>query len=503
MILLVGAAAVPDENDRIWTKANRFFELGDYYNAMQLYMDLYSSDSTDAELNYKLGVCHFEIKRFRDEAMPYFDHTSPAKYIEVDYYIGRLAHLNHDYQKAIEHYRLYKKSKGFKAYTNDEIDHFIDKSVNAIYFEANPDSSYQIHNLGDKINTKYPEYAPLLPEDESKLFFTARRPNKQWTTTDPFGDYFEDVYSSINNFERWETPVMLNTEVNTKMHDAGTGLSADGQKLLIFRTSEDLYTGNIYESSFNGDWSTPSKLGEIINSEDYVEASACYAPGGEIIFFSSDRPGGYGGKDLYVVKKLPTGEWGLPFNLGPSVNTPYDEDAPYVHPSGSILYFSSQGHRNMGGYDIFKSEFGESGKFTKAENLGYPINSADDDVFFVMNKDGSTAYLSSEREGGFGGQDLYVVRFDHYIPPLHVYHVQVVDENGIVLPDAEVILRSPESGKRIGKYKSQKTTGSLIILSIPDREYEFTVRASGHEPTTTTLVVGLDHQLSFTVTTKK
>ena len=270
---------------------------------------------------------------------------------------------------------------------------------------------------------------------------------------------------------------------------------------MIYRTSPDLRSGDIYESNFNGEsFGTPSIITTNVNSKKYIETSACYSPDNTIIFFSSDRPGGFGGKDIYFMKKLSNGKWGTPFNLGAVINTEYNEDAPFIHPLNNTLFFSSEGHKNMGGYDIFKSNFDEAGKFTVPENLGAPINTSDDDLFFVLNANGSTGYFSSEREGGFGSQDIYKAVF---VPPLllNVYHALVTDRADHAIPKAEITLTDISTTKTIGIYQTSSSSGKALIISEP-REYQLQIRAVGYEMYTEKIKLGKETDLMYKLTEK-
>ena len=472
-------------NEKLWLKADKVFDFGDYLGALKMYEALNVLDSTNKEINYKMGVCNFEIKPLRKNAMKYFLKARSGANPEAYYYLGLLYHLSGKFNNAIECYSNYKKSKSQKEHSTKEIDDLIEKSHTAELFELKPDPKVQLENLGSKINTPYPEYVPLIPADEDFMIFTSRRKNSVWPQVNEFGEYYEDIYISKQVAGVWHTPQMMDTTINSKGHDACTGLSADGEKLLLFRTSSDQLSGDIYESLYmNGKWSRAKKLGPNVNSSEYLEASACYSPEGEVVFFSSNRPGGFGGKDLYSVKKLPNGEWGKPFNLGSKINTEYNEDAPFVHPSGNILFFSSEGHRNMGGYDIFKSTFDEFGNFSEPLNLGYPINKVDDDVFFVLNTNASAGYLSSEREGGFGAQDIYKVNFLDSVLPYKVHHMVIYDAQKNILKRSEVTLTDSTSGKVYGIFRSNENTGKVLIISEPFKEYSLTVNAPGFEPFT-------------------
>jgi len=198
-----------------------------------------------------------------------------------------------------------------------------------------------------------------------------------------------------------------------------------------------------------------------------------------------------------MVRKLPMGNWGLPFNLGPNINTAYDEDAPFVTSSGNVLYFSSRAHKNMGGFDVFRSNFDAYGKFSQPMNLGYPINSVGDDIFFVLNKDSSRAYLSSNRKGGYGSQDIYEISFSDNPGLSSVYSISVFDESDKVLKKVELELVNLETNELFGMYKANKKTGNVMVISEVNKEYEMTILAKGFEPFTTRVILNKDNSLSY------
>ena len=487
-------------DQQLWIKADDTFEYGDYMSALRMYEELNAIDTANEEINFKIGVCNYNIRKYRKNAAPYFYKTDPRHFPETYYYLGRLSLLHQQYDKAIEYFTEYKKSKKVLEHTTKEIQDLINKCHTAIAFEKNKNDSVRIVNMGSTLNTEYAEYAPLIAIKEDFLLFTSRRKNEAHTNKDPLGEYFEDIYISRKNGDTWDVPILLtDTLINTPLHDASTGLSADGKKLLIYRTSPDLRSGDIYESNFDGEkFGAPAIITTNVNSKKYIETSACYSPDNSIIFFSSDRPGGYGGKDIYFMKKLSNGKWGTPFNLGSTINTPYNEDAPFVHPLNNTLFFSSEGHQNMGGYDIFKSNFDEAGKFTEPENLGCPVNTSDDDLFFVLNANGSTGYFSSERENGFGSQDIYKAVFE---PPLllNVYHLTVADKSDHVIPRAEIVLTDLTTSKTIGIYQTNALTGKALIISEP-KEYKMQIKAHGYETYQTQIKLGTETNLMYTLT---
>jgi hypothetical protein len=227
-------------------------------------------------------------------------------------------------------------------------------------------------------------------------------------------------------------------------------------------------------------------MAKEINSQ-FIETSACFSNDTNEIYFISNRPGGYGGKDIYRLRKLPNGRWAMPFNLGPNINTAYDEDSPYLHPDNVTLYYSSKGHNTMGEYDVFKSVLDpETNVFTKAENLGYPINDVGNDIFFVLSVDGQRGYYSSLKEETFGSNDIYTIDTRFGDNDLKVKH-GIAYKDGV--PSKVKITLLDNEGKAInGTYNSNPKTGKFILVMNPLKSYKAIVEYEGY----TTLVVDID-----------
>ncbi len=267
----------------------------------------------------------------------------------------------------------------------------------------------KVINLGDSVNSPYPEYAPIITADESMIFFTARRPENVGKKVDPYdGLPFEDVWVAEKRPSgAWGKAYNLPKPINSELHESVIGISPDGQTLYLYKTDNG---GDIYVSHLKGNkWSKPKPLPKPINSK-YSEKSIAIFPDGKRMLFVSTRPGGYGGRDIWVAEKNKKGKWKIVYNAGPVLNTPYDEDGIFLHPDGKTLYFSSKGHETMGGYDIFKSVY-ENGKWSKPVNIGYPVNTTGDDIYFVMSADGKRGYYSSLRADSKGDKDLYMIEF--------------------------------------------------------------------------------------------
>jgi hypothetical protein len=199
---------------------------------------------------------------------------------------------------------------------------------------------------------------------------------------------------------------------------------------------------------------------------------------GDVLIFSSDRPGGMGGKDLYRVRRLPNGEWSLPRNLGPTINTSHDEDAPFLSADGQTLYFASNGHLTMGGYDLFRSEVIEPDVWSTPSNLGYPLNTVEDDIYLTLDASGTEGYFSSARLGGFGGMDLYRVRFVERAKQFIVVHSEAMDPSGAPVP-ATITVLDQQSQQIQGIYNAHGQTGKFILVLNPLVNYKLFVEAQG------------------------
>jgi len=342
----------------------------------------------------------------------------------------------------------------------------------------NAQNKVKIESAGAAINSGSAEYHPLISADEAVMYFTSRRANTTGGKKDPeFDIFYEDIYVSRKQNGKWMPAVNLGLPANTEGHDAATGISPDGQKLFIYR--ED---GNIYQSQLDGEvWTKPEKLNKNINSK-YKETAACFSFDGFTMYFISTRKGGIGEKDIYMSKLTEEGDWGPAINLGPTVNSSGNEDAVFMHPDGKTLYFSSEGHNSMGGYDIYSVEYDEQMKAWSApNNLGEPINTTGNDVFFVLAANGKHAYYSSVRGEGLGKQDIYMITFldDTPKPKLTLVKGKVTDENGSPL-EVDIEVADANNNELIAKTKSNKITGEYLLSLPSGRDYSITYADEGY-----------------------
>lgn len=456
-------------------KADKLFEKKDYVNALNKYRKLYPKDSS-GELSFRIGVSMYHLKDERKQSTSFFERSASTEYPEAWYYLASLYHQQH---------RFAESNSAVEKYISTGHDEFLEfipdlkKNNNvAMHMVARP-LNVIINNIGSEINSRFPDYVPLLSADGKMMLFTSRRDNSTGRLKDRNGEYMEDIYVSYLKEGKWDKPASLGKQINTDLHDACVALSPDGQQLILFRTSEDLMSGDLYISQFTGkEWSEPVILGSDINTEDGIEASATFSPDNSVLIFSSDRSGGFGGKDLYRVVRLPDGSWSKAVNLGPVVNSAKDEDSPFLHSDGKSLYFSSTGFENMGGYDIFKSEINDEGIYSSPVNLGYPINTVFDDIYFSLSVNGDKGYFSSINEVTHGGTDIYQIDIADQNFGLAVVSCKVRDENGSPV-QARVSLENQTDNVTIGKYLSSRQTGKMIMIISPKKNYRATFNAEG------------------------
>ena len=470
------------------------FEIGDFKRALAVYENMLKIDSSLADLNLKAGICYFNLRQ-PVKAGYYLEKARSMDEIEALFYLGQIYHLEERLDEEISLYQTYLNSGRKIQQPVESVNRLIDQAKTAEELMEKP-VKVDIVNAGATINTEFHEYAPLVYGFGDEIFFTSRRPGSTGGLIDHRGEYFEDVYYSEMKYGFWQEPVQLGPNINTETHDACVSISSDGRILYVFRTSPDFVSGDLYQSEKGEDgWGPLEKLNKEINS-DAIETSASISADEKVIYFSSNREGGYGGMDLYRIIKLPNGEWSKALNLGPTINTAYDEDSPFIHADDKTLYFISTGHKNMGGFDIFKSTLKENGFWTEPENMGYPINSLANDMNFVMSSDKLTGYYSSAAKGGYGGQDIYKINFRLEAKILSIVKGGVHADDTTHIPvSASITLIDKETKSIQGVYKSNPNTGKFVMVITPESYYQVIVEAEGFHTYSAELF--FDHTIGF------
>ncbi len=404
-LALLSSGSYAQTTKDLVAKGDQLYSKKNYAAALDNFLKAYEINPDDASVNFKVGLAYL-YSDTKSKAAAYIDKAyrlNPKVHDDIDYHLGIAFQNTNNFKKAMEHFEDFKRKKKNLASIADE------KIAECIMADslAENELNITIENLGTVINTNFSEYAPILSADGNTLIFTSNRSDNEARVK--AGANFEDIYMSTREGKGWSTPKKISENINTdKYNEAAASLSPDGKTLFLY--SEE-GAGDIHISTLEGGvWSKPVPLNKNINTGMFWETSATLSPDGKKLYFTSNRDGGYGELDIYVSQLDAKGQWGKAVNLGPTINTPEDEDSPFIHADGVTLYFSSNGHRRLGNSDIFFSEL-KGNKWTKPENIGYPINSWEYDGFFSISPDKKKAYYSTVKEGGSGGTDIYSISF--------------------------------------------------------------------------------------------
>ena len=398
------------------------FERGsteDMADALTHYVKADSFHSKSAYLNYRMGICYLSsTQKYKAlEKLEFVEATggNEKDYPDLDFHLAQAYHLDGQFEKSITMFRAYKETL---SESDAEMRFFINKKIQECKVGqelAKTPVRAWVDNLGETVNSEYSDFGPVISADRRELFFTSRRPDGNiGKDKDETGYNYEDIYFSSREFGGdWSKAKNIGNTVNTKSHDATVGLSPDGKSLITYH-GVSRKDGNllITRKDDSGQWEKLEDIGSTINS-DYHEEAATLSFDEKKLFFVTNKPGGLGGHDIYLALWDEANKtWGEPTNIGAPVNTEFDEKGVFFHPDNKTLYFSSSGHKTMGGLDIFKTEYNaETKEWSDPVNIGYPINTPDDDVYYVVSGNERYAYFSSVREGGYGEKDIYQITF--------------------------------------------------------------------------------------------
>lgn len=481
MLILAGCAAPKDGLKKyhrvMLQEADLMFINEDYHGAAAIYDNVLEANPEHPQANLRAGICRLNMRNEQLAALKYLERAQEQKIPEATFYIGKALHFHEKFNDALKAFEQYTAS-GDKAIPGPEVDHAVAMTRRARHAYENP-RNYRLKNLAEQVNSPYPDYVPIISAEGTDLYFTSRRKGGTSDQQDPNGEYFEDIYRTQKIDDTWQQAVNLGSPVNTASHDATVALSPSGNIMLIYRTNASLEGGDIYLTSLDSSgWKEPAIFTDKVNSH-YFEPSATIASDEKTIYFASNRPGGYGGKDLYRVVILPDGSWSQPINLGPNVNSSGHEDGPFISADGRELYFASTGHQSIGGYDIFKSTFNAAAnEWQEPVSMGHPLNTVFDDIYLVMEASGRLGYYSTNRKGGLGEHDIYQVEFG-VENSMIVVTGRIVDENQ---KPVHADLRVSASGQaETAVYQSNARTGKYVVMLQPGREYHVEISALDYE----------------------
>jgi outer membrane protein OmpA-like peptidoglycan-associated protein len=338
-------------------------------------------------------------------------------------------------------------------------------------------------NLGNNINTQDDEYINAVTADDLRLFFTRKIPRNSMTENQA-NNYEEDFYFSARKDSVWGTAANLGPPINTHGNEGAICISPDGQLLFFAACNRPDGNGScdLYWSRKTGnDWSEPQNLGPGVNTESW-DSQPSFSSDGKTLYFASKRPGGKGSSDIWKTELLPGGGWMSPVNLGDSINTKDAEMAPFIHPDDQTLYFTSKGHPGMGGLDLFFARKDDYGVWLRPVNLGYPINTYADEITLVVNASGDLAYISSDKLGGYGKQDIYSFPLYKEAQPVKVTYFKgiVFDKTTKKRLEAKFELVDLTTGTLLTESRSDKVTGEFLVALPTNKDYAVNVSKSGY-----------------------
>lgn len=481
--------------------ARQAFLAGDINKALKLYTEANTAKPNDGSILYHLGQCYYALEQ-PEQAINYFERAESLDSNaneELHLTFGLVYLQDNQVDNALFEFNAYKRKyiKSPEKLKNSDIDHYIAECLLAKQLEAHP-LNVTVKNAGDMINSQFDDKSPSVTADGTSLIFTSSRPllvGNMHVSEDP-SMIFDNVYickwDSAKN--TWGPSYPIEGDVNEPYtHTSCTSISPDGNYIFLYKNNVHGASrgGDIYVSkkSAKGKWGTPVALGKSINSS-YYEDGACLSPDGNTLYFTSERPGGYGRADLYKADRISKTDWTQAENLGPVVNSGYDEGAPFMAPDGRTLFFSSDGHTSMGGYDIFKTSMNDSGKWTTPVNLGYPINTVDDEKGFTISADARTGYLSSNRKGGEGKRDIYIVDLSNYSvlssgnagakpKGYSILRGKVSNSKGDFIPEAHVSI-TDSAGAKVSNMTTN-ADGMYFITLKANMKYKIKVAAEGYK----------------------
>ncbi len=457
-------------------KAQTLFNNEKFTDALPLFLKLDSLEPNNFETKYHIGACYLNTKYEKTKAIPYLKYAidNGKKLIPATVFkdLGIIYHLNYQFDKSIEYFNRYKKL----SYKNDEYLRFTDSMITVCKYAkvmVNDSSKFIIQKLPKQINTKMSEETPFISADNSIIFFTRETNVKNKTKN--------KIFFSEKKNNKWTEAKELIFERKYRKKDIKiAGLSHDGQQIFLSILNNGNY--DIYIGKLDGTKCYNIKrLSNAVNSI-YDEFNCSLSANGSKLIFTSNRPGGYGGKDLYSVDIDSLGNITNPLNLGNDINTKYDEDAPFFHPDNKSLYFSSNGHKTIGGFDIYLSELINNNTWTPPKNMGYPINTTYDDYSFVLSASKGTAYISSNKQKKYKDYDIYKIIINKSIPLTLVKGTIMAGDPPKPIKATIRIIDKETNTKLKYIYNSTSKTGKYLMIFPPNKHYSMIISAKGYIP---------------------
>lgn len=486
--------------------AKDFFEKKNYSAAIKVYTLLLKKEPDNVEYNHKIAQCYLLSNSIKAKAIPHLEFIiKQEKYAdEVWLDLGRAYHFGNRFDEAINAYTKYKaKIKDKKEI--EKIDRLIEQCHNGKELVKHP-LNVTFENLGKNVNSEFPDFYPIVTKDESILYFTTRRKSPTAQQPEFDGLYPSDIFSVEIKAGKPAKAQTIGNVINTNLDEQVVDVSDDGTIMLFYIDHIQVF-GDIWISRRLNNkmpWLKPERLPENINSGFETSASIWKDPltEEEVLLVASSRPStsenpNYGETDIYISRKLPTGEWSELKNLGPNINTKFKEEFPQLSEDGKTLFFASQGHSSMGGFDIFKSVWDDVNKtWSPPKNMGYPINTATDDLTISFTTGGRIAYLSTMREGGLGDLDIYRAILEDVEAKETIYRGYITGTDTLSrIKKARIEVINKKNNEQYGIYYSDPNSGYYII-ALPPGKWHMKVEADGYQPYSEDITI-FDEVLKF------
>jgi outer membrane protein OmpA-like peptidoglycan-associated protein/tetratricopeptide (TPR) repeat protein len=466
-----------------YTEADNYRVRGQYSQAIRLLTEAIEKDRNFTEAYYRLGIVYMTLQEF-PRAITYLENglslTKDIRKQKVFWYdLGESYFTEGNYDKAEE---ILKKFLGAELQNKVKIDRARLLLNNVEFARENKKnaSAYKLRRLSDTVNAYVMQYFPVLTADQQSLIFTRRLGGG------PSDD--EDlVISTKNKRGRWEEPMSLSKNINSELNEGTCTISADGRKLIFTSCvgRQGYGSCDLFQSVRIGDeWTQPKNLGPMVNSAEW-ESQPSLSADGRTLYFVSDRRGGQGRRDIWVSTLNESGQWTRAKNVGKPVNTPYDEISPFIHVNNRVLYFASNGQVGFGGYDIFFSERDSVSAWREPKNIGSPINNHEDQFSLFITADGKKGYYSHEeaKEGGYSASQIYEIEIpeENRIRYASNYVKGVVRDKQTRAPlDASIELINLESNQTESLVSSDSVSGAYLIVLTQGAEYALYVNRPGY-----------------------
>ena len=461
-------------------EAASYFKSENYRTAKMFYERLVASDANDVDYNYKLALCYLNTNISKEKAIPLLEYVVNANSKDIPanaiYDLGRAYHYGGYFDKAKESFEKFRVAKKGVVDAKLKLEQWVSWSNNAIEMIASPIVA-TFENLGKGINSSGSDYKPVTSVNDSVVYFTSSRKGNTGGQVDELGDITSDIYYFIQGDSSRSKAKNAGMNINTLYYEECLSVNMSGDKMLIYMEGMEA-NGDIFITDLKGkQWNKAVSLGKAFVTKA-METGACLSPDGLTLYFSAEAEGSKTGKDIYRCTRTEQTTWSKPERLSDKINTKEDEDYPVIWVDGKTLFFSSKGHKGMGGYDIYKSVVNNPAEgFSAPENIGYPLNSTYDDQGIGLNADGKTLYLAAVRDSGYGEYDIYKVKLNESLVMNKMCHLSGVGLTALNAPakGCIVTVNDAASGALIYTLTTNEASGKFDV-ALPTGSYKVALR---------------------------